>query len=156
VRPRAFVTRRGLAAAGGLADNVAMGAVAFDTHAFVKRLVSAGMPEAQAEALADEQKRLLDEQLATKRDIEDVRREIELLRAEVKREIEEVRREIELLRGEVKREIELLRGEVKREIELLRGEFKRDLKDTEQRLTIRLGLMLAAAVAIVSALVGIF
>ena len=32
-----------------------MAAALFDTHAFVKRLTAVGMPEAQAEALADEQ-----------------------------------------------------------------------------------------------------
>jgi hypothetical protein len=41
----------------------------FDTHAFVKRLTAAGMPEAQAEVLADEQVRLIDDRLATKEDI---------------------------------------------------------------------------------------
>jgi len=30
-----------------------MAKIVFDTHAFVKRLVSAGMPEAQAETVAD-------------------------------------------------------------------------------------------------------
>lgn len=46
-----------------------MTALIFDTHVFVKRLVSAGMPEAQAEVLAEEQTRLIDEQLATKQDL---------------------------------------------------------------------------------------
>jgi hypothetical protein len=46
-----------------------MSVVLFDTHAFVKRLTAAGMPEAQAEVLADEQARLIDERLATKADI---------------------------------------------------------------------------------------
>jgi hypothetical protein len=41
----------------------------FDTHTFVKRLTAAGMPEAQAEVLADEQVRLIDDRLATKKDI---------------------------------------------------------------------------------------
>ena len=41
----------------------------FDTHGFVKRLTAAGMPEAQAEVLADEQVRLIDDRLATKEDI---------------------------------------------------------------------------------------
>jgi hypothetical protein len=41
----------------------------FDTHAFVKRLTAVGMPEAQAEVLADEQARLVDERLATKADV---------------------------------------------------------------------------------------
>ena len=47
-----------------------MDAIAFDTHRFVKRLTEAGMPEAQAEILADEQARVIDERLATKQDIE--------------------------------------------------------------------------------------
>jgi hypothetical protein len=46
-----------------------MTALAFDTHAFVKRLVTAGMPEAQAEVLADQQSRLIDEKLSTKEDL---------------------------------------------------------------------------------------
>ena len=45
-------------------------AIAFDTHAFIKRLVHAGMPEAQAEVLADEQAKLIETQLATKTDLE--------------------------------------------------------------------------------------
>ena len=46
-----------------------MGATSFDTHAFVKRLTQAGMPEAQAEVLADSQTKLIDEKLATKQDL---------------------------------------------------------------------------------------
>ncbi len=46
-----------------------MSGVAFDTHAFVKRVTSVGMPEAQAEVLADERARLIDGRLATKTDI---------------------------------------------------------------------------------------
>ncbi|MDF2781176.1 MAG: hypothetical protein K0S96_980 [Geminicoccaceae bacterium] len=79
-----------------------MASAIFDTHAFVKRLTAAGMPEPQAEILAEEQARMLGEQLATKHDIA-------LLRADIDR-----------------------------------------LRD---QLTIRLGVMLAAAIAIVAALV---
>jgi hypothetical protein len=46
-----------------------MASAIFDTHAFVKRLTAAGMPEAQAEILAEEQARLIDERLATKADL---------------------------------------------------------------------------------------
>jgi hypothetical protein len=41
----------------------------FDSHAFVKRLTAVGMPEEQAEVLADEHGRQLDGRLATKADI---------------------------------------------------------------------------------------
>ena len=45
--------------------------IAFDTHAFVKELTAAGMPEAQAEILARQQARLINEELVTKRDLKE-------------------------------------------------------------------------------------
>jgi hypothetical protein len=57
-----------------------MSVVAFDTHAFVKRLTAAAMPEAQAEALADQQTKLIDEKLTTKADLAETDRS---LRAEL-------------------------------------------------------------------------
>ena len=49
-----------------------MGATSFDAHTFVKRLTQAGMPEAQAEVLADSQTKLIDEKLATKQDLKEL------------------------------------------------------------------------------------
>ena len=46
-----------------------MAAIMFDTHAFVKELTEAGMPEQQAEVLARSQATLIDEKLATKEDL---------------------------------------------------------------------------------------
>lgn len=50
-----------------------MATVSFDTHKFVRRLRDAGMPESQAEALAEAQRdafaQTLDAQLATKADV---------------------------------------------------------------------------------------
>lgn len=43
-----------------------MTSAVFDTHAFVKRLAGAGMPIEQAEILAEEQARLVNEQLVTR------------------------------------------------------------------------------------------
>lgn len=47
-----------------------MSAITFDTRRFVKQLTEAGMPLRQAEVLAEEQTRLIDERLATKDDLE--------------------------------------------------------------------------------------
>ena len=47
-----------------------MSAITFDTHRFIKRLTEAGMPLLQAEVLAEEQTKLIDERLATKDDLE--------------------------------------------------------------------------------------
>ncbi len=50
---------------------------AFDTHAFVKRLTAAGMPEPQAEILADEQSKLIDDKRVTKTDLRETGRLLE-------------------------------------------------------------------------------
>ena len=49
-----------------------MSTVGFDTHEFVKRLTEVGMPEEQAEVLAHSQSALIDEKLATKRDLQEL------------------------------------------------------------------------------------
>ena len=49
-----------------------MSTVTFDTHAFVKDLTRAGMPEEQAEVLARSQAALIDEKLATKQDLKEL------------------------------------------------------------------------------------
>ena len=49
------------------------GAIAFDTHRFVKRLTDSGFTEKQAETLAEEHVALLNDNLATKADIAAVR-----------------------------------------------------------------------------------
>ena len=49
-----------------------MTTIVFDTHAFVKELAAAGMPEKQAEVLARSQATLIDEKLATKQDLKEL------------------------------------------------------------------------------------
>ena len=46
-----------------------MSTLTFDTHKFIKRLTEAGMPLGQAEVLAEEQTKLIDERVATKDDL---------------------------------------------------------------------------------------
>ena len=79
-----------------------MSTFAFDSHAFVKELTEAGMPERQAEVLAGGQLRLIEADLATKADIELIRRDIKALEAATKKEIELIRRDIELIRRDMK------------------------------------------------------
>jgi hypothetical protein len=57
-----------------------MASAIFDTHAFIKRLTAAGMPERQAEVLAEEHARMLGEQLATKHDVALLRADMERLK----------------------------------------------------------------------------
>ena len=64
----------------------------FDTHRFVKRLVDSGLAEKTAEVLADEQSRLLTDNLATKADLETqlaaVKADLETQLAAVKADLE--------------------------------------------------------------------
>lgn len=60
---------------------------AFDTHQFVKTLMDKGFSQGQAEALATAQAAVLDKNLATKRDIAE-------LRSEMKVEIEKIKADL--------------------------------------------------------------
>ncbi len=105
-----------------------MVAMTFDTHAFVKELTQAGMPEEQAEVLARSQATLIDEKLATKQDL----KELEL---RLKRDIQELKRDMKELEANLTRDMQ--------EMEL---RLKHDL-------TVRLGSMMVVAIGVVAALV---
>ena len=119
-----------------------MSRLAFDTHAFVKRLTRAGMDEQQAEALVECQAQLINDSLATKQDIEEVKRDIEALRLETKKDIE-------ALRLATEQSIEKLRLETKKDIEALRT----DMQKMELRLTVRLGSVIVIAMGVFTTLV---
>jgi hypothetical protein len=46
-----------------------MSTITFDTHSFVKKLKAVGFSEEQAEVFASEQARLIEDNLATKKDL---------------------------------------------------------------------------------------
>ena len=102
-------------------------ALAFDTHRFVKHLTENGFTEKQAEALAIEQIKLLDGNLATKADIALIQRNIEALRQETGTSIEALRREtranVEALRQETRANVEALRQETRANIEALKSDL---------------------------------
>ena len=99
-------------------------AIAFDTLVYAKKLKSVGFTEAQAEALAESQAQLIESRLATKQDIELVRRDMKELETSLKRDMK-----------------------------ALDVSLKRDIKEMEMRLTIRMGILIAASIAIVATLV---
>ncbi len=105
-------------------------AIAFDTLAFVNKLKSAGVPEKQAEVQAVAIAEIVNEQMATKRDIAE-------LKAELKRDIKE---------GD---------AGLKRDIKELETALKRDIKELEMGLTIRLGVMMMVAIGVIATLVKI-
>ena len=147
-----------------------MSRFAFDTHAFVKRLTRAGMDEQQAEALVECQTQLINDSLATKQDMEEVKLDIEEVKRgiqEVKLDIEEVKRDIQEVKldiEEVKRDIQKVKldiEEVKKNIDTLRLETKKDIatlktdmQKMELRLTLRLGSVIVVTMGVFATLVN--
>ena len=133
-----------------------MNALAFDTHAAVKKLKEAGFTEQQAEAQTTLLMEVIAGELATKHDIETIKHDIETVKLDIENVRAELKRDIETLRTELKHDIETLRAETKHDIAELKhdiAELKRDMKEQEMRLTIKLGAMLALAVGAVATLV---
>ncbi len=93
---------------------------AFDTLLYVERLKSAGISGEQAKIHAEELRAILDENIVSKRDLNDLDAKIDARLAEVKRDIKE-------LDVSVKRDIEMVR----KDVEMVRKEFKADLETTK-------------------------
>ena len=110
-----------------------MSATTFDTLTYAKKLREAGFTEQQAEAQAEALKAVVDDNLATKRDIE-------LVRSDPK--------ESELRRNH---EIALVRSDLKE----LEARITHEMKHMESRITIRLGGMIVAAVVVLAVLIRV-
>ena len=64
-----------------------MATITFDTHAYVKKLKAVGVTEEQAEVQAETLAGLISDQLATKQDIELLRRDIKEVEIKISGEI---------------------------------------------------------------------
>jgi len=81
-----------------------MHAVAFDTHEFIKTLEKSGFKEEQAEALSKVIKQVQEtnlEELATKKDILELKHDIKELEATTKCDIADVKRDIALAKADI-------------------------------------------------------
>ena len=127
-----------------------MTAMIFDTHAFVKELTQAGMPEEQAEVLAQSQAALIAEKLATKQDLKEMemglKRDMKEMEANLKRDMKEM--ETRLTRDMKEMEVGL-----KRDMKEMELRLKRDMQELKHDMTVRLGSMMVVAIGVVAALV---
>ena len=89
-----------------------IGAIAFDTHRFVKRLMEGGFTEEQAETLAEEQVALLNTNLATKADIEAVRADVEVVNADLQRALAAVKADLVAFKADLQRDIEAVKADL--------------------------------------------
>ena len=94
-----------------------------NTLEYVQKLEQAGIPRKQAEAQASVLYDLITSNLATKRDVEFIKRDIKELDVKIETVRSELKRDIENVRSELKRDIKEL--DVK--IENIRRDIKRDM-----------------------------
>jgi hypothetical protein len=91
-------------------------AAVFDTHAYIKRFTAAGIPEAQAEVQVAVIAEVLESQLASKRDIQELRAAAERDAAATQRQIQELRAATERDVAATQQQIQELRAATERDI----------------------------------------
>ncbi|MBC8185900.1 hypothetical protein H8E88_32850 [candidate division KSB1 bacterium] len=131
--------------------------IAVDTLDYAQNLRKTGVPEEQANVHAKALAVIIDEKLATKRDLKELdvslKRDIKELEVSLKRDIKE-------LEVSLKRDMKELEASLKRDMKELEVSLKRDMKELELRLkhdlTLRLGAMIAVGITIISVLVTLF
>jgi hypothetical protein len=111
--------------------------MALDTLSYARRLRQAGMPEAQAEAIADATRDFV---------LDDVGTNANLAKAE-----ESLKAEIGRVERELKAEITSMRAEMA----ALEQRVMAAIEAQALRLTVRMGIMLAAGLSLVTALIGL-
>lgn len=97
----------------------------FDTLAYSQRLKAVGFSEAQAETIAEANREMIADEMVTKSFLQS---------------------ELAVMQSRFDAAINQLRIE-------LRGEFRAEMRELEMRLTLRFGVMLAAAVAVPAAII---
>jgi predicted phage-related endonuclease len=125
-------------------------ALAFDTHAYVRKLRDVGVPEEQAEVQVEAIASILHDRMVTKE-------EQQRLEVSLKRYIKELEtklgRDIKELETELKRDIKELETELKRDIKELETKLGRDIKELENRLLVRLGTLVVIGIGVIATLV---
>ncbi len=76
-----------------------------DTHTAVKKLMAAGLTEPQAEVIVFTQQQIIDDRSATRLQLAEVEAALRRDLAELEKEITEIRKDIEVLRAETKQAI---------------------------------------------------
>jgi len=136
-------------------------ALAFDTHAYVKKLRDAGVPEQQAEIQVEAIASLIEERMVTKQDQQlletNLRRDMKELETNLRRDMKELETRLETRIKELETRLETRIKELETRLETrikeLEVELKHDIKDLETRLLIRLGGLLVIGIGAIATLI---
>lgn len=121
-------------------------AYAFDTLAYARRLRDGGVPLEVAEVHADAAREFIMTELATRSDLDLVRRDLDTARRELETSLTNHVARLETLIATQVSRLETLIATVRREL-------KADMRDLENRMTIKMGFMFATAIAILAAII---
>ncbi len=100
-----------------------MASIVFDTLAYANKLKAAGVPDKQAEVQAEALAQIVENNLATKQDIEELRRDMKEIEANLRRDIEALHVEMKASEANLRRDIEALRAELKRDTAEIKAEI---------------------------------
>ncbi|BAE74835.1 hypothetical protein SGGMMB4_03618 [Sodalis glossinidius str. 'morsitans'] len=130
-----------------------MGQVAFDTLKFVETLETAGLPKDQAKAISlavRESHEVVD--VATKRDLDDAKKDVLSEVTAVKRDLEDVHKEIDARFEKTDAQMQARFEKTDAQIADVRKDMAAGFDKLSMQMTIRLGLMVAAGVSIIAAI----
>jgi hypothetical protein len=122
-------------------------AFAFDPLAYAKRLRDAGIPSQQAEAHAEAARECIMAELITKPDLAAVRDEVATTKRDLRDEVVTTRLDLRDEMATTKRDLQASDATTRRELE-------QAMDTLSLRLTVRLGIMLAAGLSLMTAILG--
>ena len=99
-------------------------AIAFDTYAYVRRLRDAGVDEAQAAIQADTLVSLVEDRLATKQDVADLKRDLAEVNVRIATVEANLKKDITLIESNLRKDIALIESNLKKDIAVLDGKIE--------------------------------
>ncbi|MBF0139283.1 MAG: DUF1640 domain-containing protein [Magnetococcales bacterium] len=94
--------------------------IAFDTHAYVKKLRDAGVDERQAEIQAEALVSMVEDRLATKQDMN-----------ALKRDLADIRKEMVTIEANLKRDLADVESSLRKDMATIEANLKRDIKELD-------------------------
>ena len=136
-------------------------AFAFDTLAYVRRLRDGGIPAQAAEVHADAAREFIMTEVATRSDLEVLRRELEtsfshrfdLLEASISSNVQRLEASISSNVQRLEASDTSLREDMKEGFLSVRRDMASALKNVEDRMTVKMGFMFATAIGILAAII---
>jgi len=148
--------------------NRGVSAVVFDTLILSRKLAAAGMPTEQAQGVAAAIAETLGEQIATRRDLQDVSRDIaeaaraarahaDQVEAKLTARIDQVEAKlstrVDQVEAALSARIDQVDAKLTAQIDQVEAKLSAEIRQSEQRQTIRLGAMLTVVTAAMATLV---